>query len=108
MNKIIEKVIKKLHVDNLITKATLENIMLRILGLRTISKQESCHLLLGTPIVSCSHMFVKIKLKNTKVRSVNLASIYNADAILESNKTHEQRRKDGEAKINNTLEKMNT
>ena len=65
--------------------------MLRLLGLRTISKQESCHLLLGTPMVPCSHMFIKINFKNTKVSEVNLASIYNADVISEGNKTPEER-----------------
>ena len=80
--------------------------MLRLLGSRMISKQESCHLVLGTPMVSCSHMFIKINLRNTKVRRVNLASVYNADEISESNKTPEERLRDGEMETNNNLEKM--
>ena len=55
-------------------------------------------------MVSCSHMFIDINLKNTKVLRVNLASIYNAYAILESNKTPGEKRRNGEAKLNNTLE----
>ena len=62
--------------------------------------QESCPLLLGTPIISCSHMFVKTNLKNTKLRRVNLAGIYNVYEISESNKTPEERLRDGELKIN--------
>ena len=80
--------------------------MLRLLGLRMISRQELCHLVIGTPMVSCSHMFIKINLRNTKVRRVNLASVYNADEILESNKTPEERLRDGEMETNNNLEKM--
>ena len=80
--------------------------MLKLLGSRTISKQEPCHLLLGTPMVSCSHMFIKINLRNTKVRRVNLNKVYNAEEISESNKTPEERLRDEENEINNTLEKM--
>ena len=57
-------------------------------------------------MLSCLHMFAEINLENTKVRRVNLATIYNADVISESNKTPEQRQKDGEAEMNNTLEKI--
>ena len=59
-------------------------------------------------MVSCSHMFIKINLNNIKVHRVNLAYIYNADEILESNKTPEERLKDGEHKVNNDLENMKT
>ena len=82
--------------------------MLRILSSCTISKQESCHLLLGTPMVSCSHMFGKINFKNTKLCRINLAYIYNADEILGSNKTPDKIQRDGVAEINNTLEKITT
>ena len=58
-------------------------------------------------MVSCSHMFININLRNTKVRRVNLASVYNAGEISESNKTPEERLKDGEIEINNTSENMN-
>ena len=57
-------------------------------------------------MVSCSHMFIEINLKNTKVGRVNLASEYNADEVLESNKTPEDRLSDGEVKLNNTIENM--
>ena len=80
--------------------------MLKLLGSRTISKQESCHLLLGTPMVSCSHTFIKIDLRNTKVRRLNLNTVYNADEILESSKTPEERLRDKEHETNNILEKM--
>ena len=66
-----------------------------------ISKQESCHLVLGTPMVSCSHMFIKINLRNTKVRRADLAPVYNADEISESNKTPEERLREGEMETNN-------
>ena len=59
-------------------------------------------------MVSCSHTFIKINLKNTKVCRVNLASVYNADEVSESNKTPEERLRDGEIEINNTLENMKT
>ena len=57
-------------------------------------------------MISCLHMFNKINLKNTKVRRVSLASIYNEYAILESNKTPGEKRNDREAEINNTVEKL--
>ena len=82
--------------------------MLRILGLRAISKNESCHcLILGTPMVSCSHMLTTSNLKNAKVRRIILAGIYNTDEISESNKIPKDRPKDGEVEISNTLEKKN-
>ena len=57
-------------------------------------------------MVSCSHMFIEINLKNIKVGQVNLASEYNADEVLKSNKTPEDRLSDGEVKLNNTIENM--
>ena len=68
-----------------------EKAMLRLLGLRTISKHESYNLILGTPMVSCSHIFDKINLKNTFVCEVNLKIEYNTDAISESNKRPEEK-----------------
>ena len=56
-------------------------------------------------MVSCSNIFVKINLKNTKVRKVNLIGIYNTDEVSESNKTPGERLIDGEVKVNHTLEK---
>ena len=52
--------------------------------------------------------FIEINLKNTKVCKVNLANLYNTDVILKNNKTPEERRKNGEAKINSTSEKKRT
>ena len=54
-------------------------------------------------MVSCSHTFVKINLKNTKICRINLVTKYNMDTISKRNKTPEQRWKDGEVEINNTL-----
>ena len=45
--------------------------MLNLIGSRSISKQESCHLTLGTPMVSCSHMFLKISL-TTSFKKISL------------------------------------
>ena len=45
--------------------------MLNLIGSRTISKQESCHLSLGTAMVSCSHQFVKISL-TTSFKKITL------------------------------------
>ena len=59
-------------------------------------------------MVSCSHTFVKITLKNNSVHRVNLATMYNADEKYERNKTPDKRRKYVEGERNNTLEKMNT
>ena len=39
--------------------------MFNLIGSRTISKQEFCHLSLGSPMVSFSHMFVKISLTSS-------------------------------------------
>ena len=82
--------------------------MIRLLWLGTISKQELCHLMLRISMVSCPHTFIKINIKNSKVSRLNLVSIYDADAILESNNTTEEKQRDGETKINNTLENMKT
>ena len=48
-------------------------------------------------MIFCSHAFAKINLKNTKVFTFNLTTIYNTDIIPESNKTPEERLKNGEA-----------
>ena len=79
--------------------------MLRLLSLCTIAKQKSSHLILGTSMVSCSHMFFKINLKNTKTCRVNLTGLHNADKILGSNKTPQERLRNEEDKISNALEK---
>ena len=52
--------------------------MLNLIGSRTISKQESCHLSLGTAMVSCSHQFVKISL-TTSFKKITLKKRANYD-----------------------------
>ena len=69
--------------------------MLRLLGLRTISKWESHHLILGTLIVSCSNQSCKINLNHTYTQRSNFMFnlTYNVDTVLESNKTPEEKEK---------------
>ena len=45
--------------------------MLNLIGSRTTSKQESCHLAIGTAMVSCSHVFIRINL-NTSFKKLSL------------------------------------
>ena len=52
--------------------------MTKLIGNRTMSKQESCHLILGTPMVSCSHIFRTVYL-NTSSRKLDLTGL---DSIL--------------------------
>ena len=58
-------------------------------------------------MVYYSHMFIKINLRNTEVRRVNLAAVDNLYDISESNKTPKEKLRDGEMETNKTLEKMN-
>ena len=52
--------------------------MFNLVGSRTSSKQESCHLSLGTPMVSCSHDFVRLNLTNN-LKKINLKRKSNYD-----------------------------
>ena len=62
--------------------------MLKLLGSRTISKQESFDLLLGTPMVSLSHNFYYINLNKDTYRKIGLDTTMENEGK-ESNKTHE-------------------
>ena len=46
------------------TASFLRRTMSKLLGERIMSKQEKCHLMLGLPIVHCSHQQVYVNLKN--------------------------------------------
>jgi len=46
------------------TQTFIRRVMGKLLEDRMISKQEKCHLLLGLPIVRCSHTVVKVDLRN--------------------------------------------
>ena len=76
--------------------------MMWLLGCCTIQNEESCHLILETSMVSCSHTFVKINLKSNSVHRVNLNTTYNADEITGSNKTPEKKQNNREAKNNDS------
>ena len=52
--------------------------MFNLVGSRNTSKQESCHVLLGTYMVSCSHDFVMLNLTNN-LKKINLKKISNYD-----------------------------
>ena len=69
MSKGLSNMVKKLinvgHHTGLGLRGIFKKMMFNLIGSRTISKQESCHLSLGTPMVSCSHMFVKISLTSS-------------------------------------------
>ena len=62
LSKMVENFINVGHQTGLGTKGVLKKMMLNLIGSRTTSKQESCHLAIGTPMVSCSHAFAKINL----------------------------------------------
>ena len=52
--------VDKYHINGLAKKAILKKVILRLLGSCTISKQESCHLILETSMAFCSNQFYKI------------------------------------------------
>ena len=45
------------------TQSYLRRAMSKLLGDRMMSKQESCHLMLGIPIVRCSHKIQNVDLR---------------------------------------------
>ena len=47
------------------TQAFLRCVMSKFMQERVLSKQETCHLLLGLPIVHCTHKLLNINLENT-------------------------------------------
>ena len=82
LSKMVEKVINVGHHSGLGTKGILKRVMTKLLGNRTMVKQESCHLILGTPMVSSSHIFRTVNL-NTSSRKLDLNCL---DYILNSEK----------------------
>jgi hypothetical protein len=57
--------------DGLAPQAILKKTMSKLMGERAIAKQESCHLMMSRPTVTCSHSFVRVNLDNN-VRQVLL------------------------------------
>ena len=78
LSKMVENVINVGHHTGLGTKGILKRVMTKLIGNRPMSKQESCHLILGTPMVSCSHIFRTVNL-NTSSRKLDLTGL---DSIL--------------------------
>ena len=67
LSKMVEKLINVGHHTGIGPRGILKKMIFNLVGSRTSSKQESCHLSLGTPMVSCSHDFVRLNLtKNLK------------------------------------------
>ena len=89
--------------DQLAYNTTLKKMMPRLLGLCSISKQGSCHLILRTAMVSCQRHFCKINLKKMPTHRVSLNTMNNTDAVSESINKSEERYKE-----KNNLEKMIT
>ena len=76
LSKMVENLINIGHQTGLGTKGVLKKMMLNLIGSRTISKQESCHLAIGTSMVSCSHVFIRINL-TTSLKKLSLRKIKN-------------------------------
>ena len=71
LSKMVENVINVGHHTGLGTKGILKRVMTKLIGNRTMSKQESCHLILGTSMISCFHNFPNVNL-NTSSRKLDL------------------------------------
>ena len=74
LSKIVEKLINLGHHTGIGPRGILKKMVLNLVGSCTSSKQDSCHLSLGTLMVSCSHNFVRLKLK-TNFKKINLKKI---------------------------------
>ena len=94
MSKMMEKIIDKCHNNGLTTNEFQKHVMIGLLGSRIISKQEVCHFILRTTMVSSSHQFREISLNNTFDCMINLNLLPTVDVNSESNKTSEEREKD--------------
>jgi hypothetical protein len=64
---------KTVQTEGRSVQSFLRRTMSKLLGERMMSKQESCHLMLGIPIVYCSHKQINIDLRNES-RQVVVAS----------------------------------
>ena len=51
--------------ENADTTTVLKRLMTKLMGERTRSKQETCHLMNSIPLVACSHILKKVDLRNT-------------------------------------------
>ena len=60
MKKVFEKNIE----EGLNAQSSLKRSMSKLIGDRMLSKQETCHLIMGLPLVSCSLNFIRINLLN--------------------------------------------
>ena len=69
-------------------KFTLKKAMGKIMGQRSISKEEAAHLIFSIPMVSCSHNFLRVNLANNSralvradddVQNENLENLDNND-----------------------------
>ena len=65
LSKMVEKLINVGHHTGIGPRGILKKTMFNLVGSRTSSKQESCHLSLGTPMVPCSHDLVRLNLTKT-------------------------------------------
>lgn len=58
----MRNILRKTIADGLSVQTALKRVMGKILGQRMLSKQETTHLTLSLPMVSCSHVFALINL----------------------------------------------
>jgi len=60
----IHKILHQAIENGLNTQSVLKQVMAKLLGECMMCKQETTHLILQIPIVSCSHKFIKINLSD--------------------------------------------
>jgi hypothetical protein len=60
----IARILTKSVEDGHTAQHALRKTMGKLMGERTMSKQEKCHLIMSLPTVTCSHDFVRINLEN--------------------------------------------
>ena len=77
--------LRKTIADGLSIQTALKQVMGKILGQRILNKQETTHLMLSLPIVSCSHVFALINLDdNQKIISMPTTTNENTNKITDN------------------------
>jgi hypothetical protein len=81
----VHRLVKSIHRekvsnDGKSTAFFLRHTMQKLLGVRMMSKQEKCHLMLGLPIVHCTHIQVNVNLKNDSRQVITDNTTTNRDS----------------------------
>ena len=99
----MRRMIRKPISDGLSAPMALQRVMEKTMGQRILSKQETNHLILSLPMVSCSHVFARMNLDDNK----HLINMQNTDNeisnMVASNTSHENNASGNNTSGNNTV-----